>query len=1239
MAENNSSGHIESLASTKKKSKEKLRVNQLIPSEILQDARGGSGAGIETLLNKYYEFMNISEFIYTDIETHDDVILDDKAAFRIRDPKGENNEFYSDYDGTASSLKIINPNGFIPPAFTFDGTSADIVDATNDTILLTKDQQEGMPLGIAVKYNTSNPTSSIGLINSNVYYVAFSGANKIKLSASSDLSTTVSLNVAGNPGTHSFIGISDSIDYTINSSNITISNGNELPGSLSKRNITTPIGQTLTIDGLGAFNGMTARLTTEITNWNGPGPSYTLNRIEDAMDIDRNSNSELDATHDYLEMMQKEIAASIPSKLNTTVHRNTLYKRIIDFYKLRGSSESIETFFRLLFDEEVVVENPFDNTLIPSHGDWQQGTNQFISNKGFISDKNIKIHDGDRYQKFSYLIKSGLNITDWENTFKKLVHPAGFKLFGEIGILLEMTRGQIGGDANIYAASKEMKNTFLNAFFNHEPPEFQGRPAIQPEGSEHRNDTVLDYTVIPNPGQDPKNVLVAYDSWKNSNYTESADSFRKLYSSMAGIQPGLTADDVPLLVEMMAYVFGPQSEAQIARGALLSPNIGIDSTNTATYQKVHSISIAQAGSGYDPDNPPTITITSNTGDGNAAATAVVNKLGEIVDVVIDNTGANYRDAACTVPDPIIDGVNASGKISTAILSPLAGKKYSKKPILRIDDPTATDSDGVLLDTNVTATAEINIKPTGVDHITIKNNAYSFTSVPTITASMPEENYEGDPEIVETFEDAGDFDVSYKRRISNDGYDISGQWTNYNVSSPNSTWSFVYLDDSNNEVVDGDATWSERRRVLKGVGSSSATSNEYAYKALQLYQDDYVETFRNNAIRIKITSKLDQSTVDTVAATTKGLNLGATSAGQLVLRPTTNEIFHHLHGYTTGTRVVVTNHSEVDFPGLPVNSEFYVHRVDLNKFKLYTTAEGAKDGGTKDLFTFTEADRVNYTGQMTLIVPAHQRGGIRYFNNLESNNSISSSFSSNTSIIHYTDKMSDTVITVPSSIFDWTGYEDKPSIGPDLLGISVEPNSTIYIDNIEIQRESDPAVLKAELDSNGRLETIKVKKPGSGYTDNPTITISGGGITEANQLPVAEAFLRPCEITGITITNRGNGYLFNPRIHLETMMNTEARASNLIKKIILANLSDENIRVDGSGIRVDESNNYYKLKKEDYYDSAKRFNFNSPIEHFSDQTIDSNHINTINKLNTSSFISSISGSDPYTFEDHKVGSTP
>jgi len=109
------------------------------------------------------------------------------------------------------------------------------------------------------------------------------------------------------------------------------------------------------------------------------------------MDVDAVSGSAEDASHDYLEMMQKEIASAIPKGL--LVNKNTLYKRIIDFYKIRGSQDSIETFFRLLFNESVEVERPYDNTLIPSSGDWQAGTNQFVSTKGFVSEKKIRLHD------------------------------------------------------------------------------------------------------------------------------------------------------------------------------------------------------------------------------------------------------------------------------------------------------------------------------------------------------------------------------------------------------------------------------------------------------------------------------------------------------------------------------------------------------------------------------------------------------------------------------------------------------------------------------------------------------------------------------------------------------------------------------------------------------------------------------------------------------------------------------
>jgi hypothetical protein len=76
MAEINSPGYIESVGSSKRKTKEDLRISQIIPSEIL-DATGDTG--IKLLLEKYYEFMNMNEFIYDQTETFTDLILDGVA--------------------------------------------------------------------------------------------------------------------------------------------------------------------------------------------------------------------------------------------------------------------------------------------------------------------------------------------------------------------------------------------------------------------------------------------------------------------------------------------------------------------------------------------------------------------------------------------------------------------------------------------------------------------------------------------------------------------------------------------------------------------------------------------------------------------------------------------------------------------------------------------------------------------------------------------------------------------------------------------------------------------------------------------------------------------------------------------------------------------------------------------------------------------------------------------------------
>ena len=339
-----SPGYIESRASSVKKSKEKLRIDSLIPSEILDSSAYVSTkqVGIKLLLEAYYDFMNMDEFIYAENETFSDIILDGKAVFRISDPKNTNSEFFTDEQGADSTFSVTNVAGDI-------------------TIV------------------------------------------------------------------------------AINNINISISNGNELPGSLAKE--TSEIGKTFQVQGLAAYNGSTAKLITPIKHWVGPGPSHVLNNIEQAMDIDNNSDL-------FLELMQKEIASVIPRDI--TVNKRTLYKSIIEYYKVRGTSDSIEIFFRLLFNDEVEVKYPWDKTLIPSSGNWDVNAalpkgGQYLDNKGFLSD-TIKVQDSLRYQKFSYLIRTGQNLTSWENVFNRLVHPAGFKFFGEILMIIELTKAVLGED-------------------------------------------------------------------------------------------------------------------------------------------------------------------------------------------------------------------------------------------------------------------------------------------------------------------------------------------------------------------------------------------------------------------------------------------------------------------------------------------------------------------------------------------------------------------------------------------------------------------------------------------------------------------------------------------------------------------------------------------------------------------------------------------------------------------------
>ena len=572
-SDNASPGYIESVATSKKKTKEDLRTQELIPSEILSNA-----SGIETLLNAYYDYMNLEEFIYQQNEVYTDIVLDNKAVFRISDPRSENDHFFTDEDGANSTLIL---------------TAAD---GTLTTIALDDD-------------------------------------------------------------------------------NVAITNGNNLPGSLA--NSLSEIGKTFTVTGLSSYNTQTATLTTPIKYWAGPGASYVLNTIEEAMDIDSTAAN-------YLELIQKEIAAVIPRSIQ--VNKRSLYKSIIDYYKIRGSADSIEVFFRLLFNDTVEVEYPYNKTLIPSSGNYDTGLGQYLDNRGFLSD-DIKIHDSDFYQKFSYLIRTGQNLSSWNDVYARLVHPAGFKYFAEILLQLFATRKELGDD--------EKESAFLANYAG----------GTNPSGGDFRPTGNLLYREYP---------------------SGTAETPRFTLSSMPGKQPGVIGiEDLPLLVEMFGSLFLPFTFAEIHKSASIALTVSGGAVTGAT--------ITDAGFGYA--SAPSITVNGVALSGqtisNATVTCTIDSEGKVDTVTVSAGGSGYQSAFASVA-----GNSNVGKIAAINVIANENKSYSQPPLIRISAPTSEDEFGVPLSSNVTATAKYLLQPTSVSHIELLGGGSGYSSAPTVVISAP-----------------------------------------------------------------------------------------------------------------------------------------------------------------------------------------------------------------------------------------------------------------------------------------------------------------------------------------------------------------------------------------------------------------------------------------------------------------------------------------------------------------------
>jgi hypothetical protein len=330
---------IESVASSRRHTKENARLQSLIPRQLQEDAEV-----LKDVLDSYYDFMNLFSYYYKEKEqTFYATVIDENLIFRT-----ESNEYF--YDEQLTETYLYDPEG-------------------NEV-----------------------PIISIGT------YVA--GTDNLPEALADDLTTYGRL-------------------FFINTTN------------------------------LGDYNFKQMRLVTPIIVYAGDSPSHSINNVLEQRDIDTIRSS-------YLEMIQKEIAASIPRSMQSD--KKLLYKNIAQFYRERGSVESIKVFFRLLLNDEVEIKYPGEQMLIPSSGNYdptspntlpvfdddgnisgyQAGFGRYLDRKGFLSETDIRIQDSFFYQKFSYLIRTGSNLDTWGNAFNKLIHPAGFKFFGEIVLFIDL---------------------------------------------------------------------------------------------------------------------------------------------------------------------------------------------------------------------------------------------------------------------------------------------------------------------------------------------------------------------------------------------------------------------------------------------------------------------------------------------------------------------------------------------------------------------------------------------------------------------------------------------------------------------------------------------------------------------------------------------------------------------------------------------------------------------------------
>lgn len=81
-----------------------------------------------------------------------------------------------------------------------------------------------------------------------------------------------------------------------------------------------------------------------------------------------------------------------------------------------------------------------------------------VSSRGLLNDSGTKIHNNMRYQDFAYVVNTGLSIESYGDYLDKLVHPAGYSMYGDVVINTKLSPSKVAGQNLAFGADSAISD-------------------------------------------------------------------------------------------------------------------------------------------------------------------------------------------------------------------------------------------------------------------------------------------------------------------------------------------------------------------------------------------------------------------------------------------------------------------------------------------------------------------------------------------------------------------------------------------------------------------------------------------------------------------------------------------------------------------------------------------------------------------------------------------------------------